>query len=101
MHARPDVIAAILVVGAVAYACRVGGFFLMRYVSLTPSVQAGLKAIPLSIVGAILGPVAANGGPPEWAGLTAAVGLMWLTRSDFLGVCGAIGAVALLRWLGL
>lgn len=101
MHARPDVIAAILVVGVVAYACRAGGFFLMRYVSLTPTVQAGLKAIPLSIVGAILGPVAVNGGPPEWAGLAAAVGLMWSTGSDFIGLCGAIGAVALLRWLAV
>ncbi len=101
MHARADVITAILVVGAVAYAFRAGGFFLMRYVSLTPRVQAGLKAIPISIVGAILGPVAMNGGPPEWAGLAAGVGLMWLTGRDFVGVCGAIGAVALLRWLGV
>ena len=35
---RPEVIAAILSMGVVAYGCRVGGFFLMRYVPLTPAV---------------------------------------------------------------
>ncbi len=99
MDARPDVIAAIVVVGVVAYACRAGGFFLMRYVRLTPRVEAWLQAIPISIVGAILGPIAANGGPAEWAGLAASIALMWVTGQDFLGVFGAIAAVALVRAL--
>lgn len=99
MDARPDVIAAILAMGAVAYACRVGGFFFMRYVPLTPPVQAWLKAIPISIAGAILGPVAVNGGPAEWAGLAAAIGLMWVTGRDFFGLFGGIAAVALVRQL--
>jgi uncharacterized membrane protein len=96
---RPDVIAAILAMGVVAYACRAGGFFMMRYVPLTPPVQAWLKAIPMSIVGAILGPIAINGGVAEWVGLAAAVGLMWITGRDFVGLFGGIAAVALVRWL--
>ena len=42
----------------------------MRYVALTPRVDAWLRAIPIALVGAILGPVAVNGGPPEWLGLS-------------------------------
>lgn len=101
MYARPDVLIDVLIVGGVAYACRAGGHFMMRYVTLTPPVQRWLQAIPISIVGAILGPVAATGGPPEWAGLAAAIGLMWITGWDFAGVLGGTVAVAVVRWLGL
>ena len=99
MTLRPDIVVAILWMGVVAYACRAGGVFLMRFVSLTPRVQAWLKAIPMSIVGAILGPIAANGGPAEWAGLATAFGLMWVTGRDVVGVGGALAAVALVRWI--
>ena len=99
MSVRPDILVAILCMGIVAYACRAGGVFLMRFVSLTPPVQAWLKAIPMAIVGAILGPIAANGGPAEWAGLVAAIGLMWATGRDFIAVAGALASVALVRWL--
>jgi len=99
MTIHPDVLVAILYMGLVAYACRAGGVFLMRFVSLTPPVQAWLKAIPMAIVGAILGPIAANGGPAEWAGLAAAFGLMWATGRDVVGVGGALATVALVRYL--
>jgi uncharacterized membrane protein len=101
MAVRPEVIAAILAMGVVAYGCRAGGFFLMRYVPLTPAVQAWLKAIPIAIVGAILGPIAINGGIAEWTGLVAAIGLMWVTGRDFIGLFGGLAAVALVRWLGI
>jgi uncharacterized membrane protein len=97
--ARPDVLAAIVVVGFASYFCRAGGFFLMRFVRVTPRVEAWLQAIPMAIVGAILGPVAARGGPPEWIGLAAAVGLMRLTGNDFLSIIGAVAAVAVARHL--
>jgi uncharacterized membrane protein len=98
---RPDVIAAILAMGAVAYGCRIGGFFLMRYVPMTPAVQAWLKAIPISVVGAILGPIAINGGLAEWVGLAAAIGLMWVTGRDFIGLFAGLAAVAAVRWIGI
>lgn len=95
--ARADILAAIFVVGLVSYFCRIGGFFLMRYVRVTPRVEAWLQAIPMAIVGAILGPIAANGGPPEWIGLATALGLMRLSGSDFLSIVGAVAAVAVAR----
>jgi uncharacterized membrane protein len=99
MPARADVILAILVVGLVSYSCRAGGFLLMRYVRVTPRVEAWLQAIPIAIVGAVLGPIAANGGPPEWAGLAVAVVVMRVTKNDFASILAAVTTVALTRQL--
>lgn len=97
MSIRPDILQAILVLGVASYACRFTGFFLMGYVALTPRVEAWLSAIPIALIGAILGPVAVNGGPPEWIGLGVAIGLMRLIGNEFVSVVGAIIAVAAAR----
>jgi uncharacterized membrane protein len=97
MLARPDVVLAILVVGVVSYACRAGGFFLMRYVRVTRGVEAWLQSIPIAIIGAVLGPIAVNGGPPEWIGLAVAAALMRATQNDFASIVGAVAAVAAMR----
>ncbi len=94
---RADVFVAIAILGVLSYACRFGGFFLMRYVSMTPRVEAWLRAMPIALVGAIVGPVAVNGGAPEWIGLAAAIGLMRVTGNEFLSAIGAVVLVALAR----
>ena|SRR5262245_14831758 len=99
MDVRPEAVAAILLMGLASYACRAGGFFLMRYVTVTPRVESWLKAIPIALVGAILGPVAINGGPAEWLGLAAAILLMRVTGSDFVAVVGSITLVIVTRLL--
>ena len=99
MSIRPDVLQAILLLGLASYACRFSGFFLMRYVAITPRVEAWLRAIPIALIGAILGPIAANGGPAEWLGLATAIGLMRATGNDFVGVAGAVAVVAGMRAL--
>ena len=99
MSMRAEVLAAIALMGLASYACRVGGFFLMPYVAMTPRVEAWLRAIPIALVGAILGPVAANGGPPEWLGLVAAIGIMRATGNEFLSAIAAMGTVAVTRAL--
>ena len=97
MLIRPDALAAILLMGLASYACRAGGFFLMRYVTVTPRVEAWLKAIPVALIGAILGPIAANGGPPEWLGLVTAVLVMKFIGNDFVSVVASVAMVALAR----
>jgi uncharacterized membrane protein len=94
---RADVLIAIALLGVVSLVCRYGGFFLMRYVAITPRVEAWLRAMPVALVGAIIGPVAVKGGPPEWLGLAAAVGLMRWTGNEFIACAVAIGAVAGMR----
>lgn len=97
MPIRPDILYAILLLGVVSYGCRFSGFFLMRYVSLTPRVEAWLRAIPIALTGAILGPIAVNGGPPEWLGLLAAVVLMRVTANEFVSAIAAVAVVATAR----
>jgi uncharacterized membrane protein len=91
----------ILLLGVVSHACRLGGFFLMRYVALTPRVEAWLGAIPVALIGAIIGPIAFTGGPPEWLGLATALALMRYTSNDFVSVIAACAVVAGARALGL
>jgi uncharacterized membrane protein len=97
MSLAPDVLIAILLMALATYLCRAGGFFLMRFVRITPRVEAGLKALPIALMGAVLGPIAANGGPPEWVGLVVAVVTMRWLNNEFLAVIGGMAAVALLR----
>jgi uncharacterized membrane protein len=101
MPIRPDVATAILAMCVASQLCRLGGFFLMRYVRITPRVEAWLNAIPIALMGAVLGPVAVKGGPPEWAGLVFALGAMRLTGNDFFSAIGAMFVVAALRWVGI
>ena len=101
MSIRPDVLVAILMMGVASHFCRVAGYFLMRYVAITPRVEAWLRALPIALMGAILGPVAANGGPAEWTGLAVSIGLMRATGNDFLSVLAAVLAVASVRALGV
>lgn len=96
-----ETFAVIFLLGAISYACRFGGFFLMRYVTLTPRVEAWLGAIPVALVGAIIGPIAYTGGRPEWLGLATAIGLMRFTGHDFLSVIAAVAVVAAARAIGL
>ncbi|HEY7687525.1 MAG TPA: AzlD domain-containing protein [Dongiaceae bacterium] len=98
MPIRPDALIAILLMGVASYACRAGGYFLMRYVTVTPRVEAWLKAIPVALIGAILGPIAANGGPAEWLGLATAVLLMKFIGNDFVAVVGSVAMVVLTRF---
>lgn len=100
MPIRPEVLAAIAALGILSYSCRAAGFFLMRYVAITPRVEAWLRAMPIALIGAIVGPAAAKGGPPEWLGLAAAIGLMRMTGNDFVAVGGAVALVAAARALG-
>ena len=97
MSIRPDVFQAIFLLGLATYACRAGGFFLMRYVRITPRVEAWLRSIPIALIGALLGPIAINGGPPEWLGLAAAIGLMYFTSNEFFSAISACAIVALAR----
>jgi uncharacterized membrane protein len=95
MHA--DILIAILLMGVISYGCRISGFFLMRYVTMTPRVEAWLNAMPIALIGAIIGPVAAKGGPPEWLGLATAVIGMRVTGNDFISVVAAVAVVAVSR----
>jgi uncharacterized membrane protein len=94
-------IAAILAMTAMTYLMRVGGFWLMAHVPITPRVRRMLEALPGSVVVAIVLPGVVKAGLPAYAGIGAVLGLMLLTRNQFVGVFGAVAVVALARHFGL
>ncbi|MGX7742382.1 AzlD family protein [Rhodopseudomonas parapalustris] len=98
---RSDVMIAFAVMTAVTVASRLGGYFMMRYVEVTPRVRRMLDALPGSIIVAAALPVAVNGGPIVMIALAAAIAVSVLRRNDFLAVVTGMLVAALARALGL
>jgi uncharacterized membrane protein len=99
MSLHADALLAILLMGMASYLCRFGGYFLMGYVAVTPRVDAWLRAIPIALIGAILGPIAVKGGLAEWFGLATAIVGMRVTGNDLVSAVAAIAVVAGVRAL--
>lgn len=97
MTLRPSVLIAILVMAAAAYLCRISGFFLMRYVTITPRLRTALQALPMSLVMSVIAVGAVKGGLPEWLGLATAGAIMTYLHSEFLAILLAVAVVALTR----
>ena len=99
MNIRPDILTVLLAAGAVAFFCRAAGFFLMRFVPITPRLEAALRATPLAVMVGICAPVVARGNPAELAALGVVAIATKLTGSDVLGAMIGVVAVAGLRAL--
>lgn len=99
MTASPDFLLALLAMGLASYACRAGGFFLMRFVTVTPRIESALKVLPLGVMIGIVMPAVTKGGPPEWCGVLAVIAMMKLSGNDFVAAFAGIATVALLRQL--
>jgi uncharacterized membrane protein len=93
----PGTIAAILAMGAVTYAMRAGGFWLMGHVPLTPRVRRMIEALPGAVVIATVLPIAVSEGVSAMLAIAAAVGTMLLRRNDFLAVIAGMAAAAAAR----
>ncbi len=92
---------AILAMGAVTYAMRAGGFWLMAYVPLTARVRRILGALPGTVVVATVLPLVVRDGVPAMLAIVAACGAMLIRRNDFLAVLAGMAAAAVARaWLG-
>ena len=99
MTLRPELLPLLLALTLASFACRAGGFWLMRFVSVTPRVQAALKAAPLAVMIGIVAPVAAKGNLPEIAGLVVTGIVMRATGRDLLAAFAGVVTVAAGRWL--
>ncbi len=101
MRIGPEFLAALVAMAAATFACRAGGFFLMRFVTVTPRLQAGLRAIPLGVMIGIVAPVATSGRIPELLGLVLVLLVMKLSGNDLAAALAGVAVVALARlWLG-
>jgi uncharacterized membrane protein len=89
------------VMAAAAFLCRVAGFTLMRFVPVSPRVEAALRATPLAVMAGITALALQAGGLAEGLALGSVVGLTLLLRSDVAAALLGVVVVAVLRWAGL
>lgn len=99
MTMDPHILAVIAVMTASAFACRLSGFWFMRLIPITPRVEAGLKAIPLAVMLAIMIPPVMRGGIPETVGMFATMAVVRIGANDLVAVIVGMGSVAGLRAL--
>ncbi len=99
MNFNSTTLTIILVMTVAAALCRLAGYGFMRFVPLTPRVEAGLKAVPLAVMIGIMGPPMVRGGVPELVGLVATVAAVRFGFNDLLALLAGMGAVAALRAL--
>lgn len=97
MSIAPEFLTALFAMAAAAFFCRAGGFVLMRFVTVTPRLEAGLRAIPIGVMIGIVAPVAMSGRVPELLGLGAILGLMKLVGNDVVAALSGVAAVAVTR----
>ncbi|WP_424629243.1 AzlD family protein [Bradyrhizobium sp. SYSU BS000235] len=97
---RSDVMLAFAVMMVVTVASRLGGFWLMGYVNITPRVRRMLDALPGSIIIAAALPVAVNGGPIVLLAIAAAIAVTIIRRNEFVAVITGMLVAALARALG-
>lgn len=97
MDFRLDFLPLLAAMAAAAYFCRVGGFWLMRFVRVTPRVEATLRATPLAVMIGIVLPAALRGGPPEWLALGAIALVMRLWPNDVAAAMAGIAVIAAMR----
>lgn len=97
---RSDVMVAFAVMTAVTVASRLGGYWLMGYVAITPRVRRMLDALPGSIIVAAALPVAINGGTVVLLAIGAAVAVTIIRRNEFVAVFTGMAVAALARALG-
>ena len=95
-----DVMLAFAVMMVVTVASRLGGFWLMGYVNITPRVRRMLDALPGSIIIAAALPVAVNGGPVVLLAIAAAIGITIIRRNEFVAVITGMLVAALARAMG-
>jgi uncharacterized membrane protein len=97
---RSDVMMAFAAMTAVTVASRLGGYWLMGYVTMTPRIRRMLDALPGSIIVAAALPVAVNGGAVVMFAIVAAMVVTIIRRNDFIAVMTGMAVAALARAMG-
>jgi uncharacterized membrane protein len=95
---RVDPVALLTFLGmlAVTYGARIGGYWFVQRFALGPRLKAGLEAVPLAVLTAIIAPTVLATGPAESVAALATLVLAW--RLPVLAaVLGGIATVVLLR----
>jgi hypothetical protein len=92
---------AILAMMLATYPMRVGGYWLMAHVPLTPRVRRVLEALPGAVIVATVLPILAREGVPAGVGIAAALASTLIRRNDFVALIAGVAAAAGARYAGL
>lgn len=85
---RVDFLALLAILGMAVgtYATRIGGFWLMGYVRITPRVERFLRHMAGGVLVSIVTAAAMNGDKTMWAGLGIAIAVMLLLRRPMTAI---------------
>ncbi|HEV7266241.1 MAG TPA: AzlD domain-containing protein [Falsiroseomonas sp.] len=93
MTVRPEVLLAILGMALVTYACRAGGYALLRSFRPPDFVEAMLRHLPGALFMAYVTPPLVAGALPAWIGAATVVGVQVVTRNMGLSIPAGVAAV--------
>jgi uncharacterized membrane protein len=92
---------AIAAMALATYLCRVGGFWLIAVVPLTPRLKRALEALPGAIVAATVAPLVLKGGLVAGLAVGAGLAMMIWRRNELLSLVTGLVVAAALRAAGL
>jgi uncharacterized membrane protein len=96
MRLDPVLLATWLGMLAVTYATRVGGYWFVRRFPVSGRVKAGLEAVPVAVLTALIAPTVLATGPAETVAALVVLLLAW-RQPVLVAVIGGVAAVVLLR----
>ena len=91
---------AMITIGLMAvltFGTRAGGYLALRRIRPGPRAERFLRVAPQTMFVALVTPALVEGGPAEWLGGAAALGLMLATRNLLLSLVAATLTVAVAR----
>jgi uncharacterized membrane protein len=98
MKVDPQLLLTLIGMGAVTYATRIGGYALVKWLPVHGRFKAGLEAVPVAVLMAIIAPAVLAAGIAD--ALAALVTVLLALRFPMLvSMIGGVGAAILLRWL--
>jgi uncharacterized membrane protein len=98
---EPMILLALVVMALTTALMRVGGFWLMGRLPITPRVRRALEALPGAIVAAIVVPIVAKIGPVALLAVIAAAAAMIIRRNELLAVAAGVGVAVIARAAGM
>jgi branched chain amino acid efflux pump len=94
---RAEAILAFLAMAAVTYGIRAAGFLLGSRLPDQGRLRAALDQLPAAILIALVTPLLAHGGPPEWLAAAIAGLIAWYVDLLLIPLAAGVIAVVLLR----
>lgn len=90
-----ETVLAILAIGLVTYATRIGGILIMARIPVSPRIEAFLRYLSGSVLVAVVVPPVIATGPAAWLAVAATLAAMLKTRHALLSlVVGMVTAAA-------